>query len=412
MSKYLIYSGSAAFVGCVGGFFVGTYFLPIIIWDAYGIMYDGAKLSYYIDWPLALIALAASMVCSMGVTWLSCRMELREVAATLMRPKAPKAGKRVIFEYIPFLWKRIKFLQKISIRNVLRYKRRFFMMIIGISGCTALIVAAFGILDSVKNVVSMQYEEIVLYDMSVSFKEEPTEEVWQEYLQVSEGKAEEASQFLETSVDMRLDEKIKSVSLIVPKEPEAFSEYVDLHTEDLEPVEFPGIGEVVICRKLADQFQVSIGDEIEIVDEDQKAFLVKVSGICSNFVFNYVYLHPDTCRQLWREPEFKMAYIHVSEELEDVYAYSAALLDMDETVNVTINMDVPTKEEAAAAIEQLRTFESLIPESVTVSSLVVEEDEENQSISVNFTVVAVYQPMDYEPETEAESETATETVAE
>ena len=340
MSKYLVYSGSAAFIGCVGGFFFGTYFLPIIIWDAYGIMYDGAKLSYYIDWPLAIISLVASLACSMGVTWLSCRMELREVAATLMRPKAPKAGKRVIFEYIPFLWKRIKFLQKVSIRNVLRYKRRFFMMIIGISGCTALIVAAFGILDSVKNVVSMQYEEIVLYDMSVSFKDQPAEEVWQEYLKISEGNAEESNLFLETSVDMRVDDKMKSVSLIVPAEPAEFEKYVDLHTDEREPVAFPAVGEAVICQKLADQFQLTVGDTMELVDEDQKTFSVKVSGICSNFVFNYVYLHPDTCRQLWKEPEFKTTYIHTAKELEDVYTYSAELLDMDETVNVTINMDV------------------------------------------------------------------------
>lgn len=340
MGKYLVYSGSAAFIGCVGGFFLGTYFLPIIIWDAYGIMYNGPTLSYFIDWPLAIISLAASLTCSMGVTWLSCRMELREVAAALMRPKAPMAGKRVIFEYIPFLWKRIKFLQKVSIRNVLRYKRRFFMMIIGISGCTALIVAAFGILDSVKNVVTMQYEEIVFYDMSVSFKEEPSEEVWRDYLEISEGQAEETDRFLETSLDMRVGDKIKSVSLIVPSEPDKFKEYVDLHTDEQEPIEFPGAGEVVICQKLADQFQLSIGDIMELVDEDQKSFTVKVSDICSNYVFNYVYLHPDTCRQMWKEPEFKTAYIHFDEELKDVYAYSAALLDMDETVNVTINMDV------------------------------------------------------------------------
>jgi len=340
MSKYLVYSGSAAFIGCVSGFFLGTYFLPIIIWDAYGIMYDGAALSYYIDWPLALISLAASMACSMGVTWLSCRMELREVAATLMRPKAPKAGKRVIFEYIPFIWSRIKFLQKVSIRNVLRYKKRFFMMIIGISGCTALIVAAFGILDSVKNVVGMQYEEIVLYDMSVSFNEDPTEDVWQEYLGISKGKAEESHLFLETSLDMRTDDKIKSVSLIVPREPEQFEKYVDLHTKDREHVAFPGVGEVVICEKLADQFHLTIGDTVDLVDEEQKSFSVKVSGICSNFIFNYVYLHPDTCRQLWKEPEFKTAYIHLSDSVKDVHAYSAVLLDMDETSNVTINMDV------------------------------------------------------------------------
>ena len=112
------------------------------------------------SWPLALISLIAALACSIGTTWLTCRHELQETAANLMRPKAPRAGKRIFLERIPFIWNHLKFLQKVSIRNVLRYKKRFFMMVIGISGCTALLLTGFGIKDSIADFAQMQYENI------------------------------------------------------------------------------------------------------------------------------------------------------------------------------------------------------------------------------------------------------------
>ena len=122
------------------------------------------------DLPLVLVSLTVAVLCSVGTTWLSCHKELKEVAADLMRPKAPKAGKRVFLEHVPFIWKRLKFLQKVSVRNIVRYKKRFFMMVIGISGCTALLVMGFGVRDSVVAVADQQYEEIQLYNIGVTLK--------------------------------------------------------------------------------------------------------------------------------------------------------------------------------------------------------------------------------------------------
>lgn len=354
MGKYLFYSGSAALTGCILGFFAGTLSLPYIIWAAYGSMYDMTGLVYYVDWPLAFLSLGASLLCSMGITWYSCRTELVQVAATLMRPKAPKAGKRVFLEYLPFIWRRLKFLQKVSVRNVLRYKKRFFMMLIGISGCTALLVAAFGILDSVKDVVNMQYEEIQTYDISLTFRKEPQEEVLAEYDALLEGKCESEDLFMETSLDLQWNGQTKSIYLVVPENPDTFDQYADLHTTRGAAVPFPGEGETVITHGLAENLGIQVNDEITFVDEDYNTFSVRVSGIAQNFINNYAFLHPDTCEKLWKEPEYQAAYVNVAEGAGDMHELAAELLDLEDIANVTVNVD--TRERFGTMLSSLNVI--------------------------------------------------------
>ena len=165
MGKYLFYSGSAAGLGCLLGFFGGSIIFPFVIWQSYAIMYTMGDILFVFDKRLALISMVASMLCSMGTTYFSCRYELASVPAQLMRPKAPKAGKRILLEYVPILWNQLSFLVKVSIRNVLRYKKRFFMMVVGISGCTALLVTGFGVKDSIADVAGQQFGEIQTYGM-------------------------------------------------------------------------------------------------------------------------------------------------------------------------------------------------------------------------------------------------------
>lgn len=341
MLKYLFYSGTAAFVGCVSGYLGGTYLLTKVIWNAYGIMYDMTDICYYIDWQILIISTVVSLLCSMGVTWFSCRVELSEVAASLMRPKAPRAGKRVFLEYVPVLWKHLKFLQKVSIRNVLRYKKRFLMMVIGISGCTALLVTGFGIQDSISDVVNIQYEEITLYDMSVTFQNTPDEETRAECEAVMRDRIEQYTMIMEASVDVQANGQTKSVSLVVPEDPAILSDYIDLHTLKGETIDYPGVNEVVITHKLAENLELEIGDTIELIDEDYNILTATISGINQNFMFSYVFLHPDTYRQQWKEPEFKTAYINIPKESnEDVHLLSADLMKLDEVANVTVSLDV------------------------------------------------------------------------
>lgn len=135
-------------------------------------MYSMGGITYYFDTPMAVLSMLAALLCSMGAAYASCRYELYSVPANLIRPKAPKSGKRIFLERVGFIWNRMKFLHKVSMRNIVRYKKRFFMMILGISGCTALLVTGFGVKDSVTNVADMQYDEIQIYDIGITFSKQ------------------------------------------------------------------------------------------------------------------------------------------------------------------------------------------------------------------------------------------------
>lgn len=340
MSKYMIYSGSAAVAGCVTGFLVGTHLFPYVIWTVYHIMYNLGELSFVFDWKLAIISLIVSLLCSLGTTWFSCRYELKEAAAELMRPKAPKAGKRVLLERLPFVWKRLKFLHKVSVRNIFRYKKRFFMMIIGIGGCTALLVTGFGIKDSIANVAVQQFEEIQTYDASVTFSKAKDIFAENEFTKESEAVAENYLYAMEKTIDLEAGNKVKSINLVVPQEEEKAAAFLNLHTAQKESVAYPQAGECVISHKIADNFQVKKGDTIKLRDENMKEVSVTVSGIFENFVYNYVILSAETYQEKFgQEPEYKTAYVNFKED-QDIYQAAAVYMKSEDVSGVTINADI------------------------------------------------------------------------
>ncbi len=341
MGKYLFYSGSAALIGCLIGFFALTYIFPVVIWFCYGIMYDVKPVSYYFDWRMLVIALVVSLLCSVGTTWYCCRNELQEVAAQLMRPKTPEAGKRIFLEKVNFIWRRLKFLQKVSIRNVFRYKKRFFMMIIGISGCTSLIVAGLGLNDSVKGIVSQQFSEILKYDMSVTFSEEITPEILEEFDEITKGRIAEYSIVMENSLDLQVGDVTKSMNLVVFKEPAEASAYVNLHTKRNESIPFPATGQVVMTQKIAETYGLSEGSSVTLLDESQDELHAIISGINENFVMNYVFMHGDTYEQGLDKPvEYKTIYLNVPDDGSvDQHLLSADIMKMYDVAAVTVNLD-------------------------------------------------------------------------
>ena len=172
MSKYLLYAGSAALLGCVLGYFLGTLLIPYLVWFSYGIIYDYAKLKFYFSPLMYALCLLVTVPGSLLVTYLVCRRGLREVPAELMRPKAPKKGRRILLERVTPLWKRLPFLTRLSLRNAFRFPSRVLMLLLGIGGCTALLVAGLGARDSIARISVYQYEEIMLYDLEVNLDEE------------------------------------------------------------------------------------------------------------------------------------------------------------------------------------------------------------------------------------------------
>lgn len=351
MGKYMFYSGSAAVTGCVGGFFIGIFLFPYVIWVCYGMMYNMGRFYFAFDWKMALFSLAVALLCSVGVTWYSCRKELSEVAAQLMRPKTPQAGKRILLERIPFVWKRLKFLQKVSIRNVFRYKKRFLMMVLGVSGCTALVLAAFGINDSVSEVVTHQYQEITIHDMSVTLKDGWNDETGKQVDEVLHGLSDGYTVVMESSVDLQTQKGVKSVYLVVPTEPEKISDYIDFHTLKKEALTYPQKGEALITHRLADDYGYQVGDIIEVQDEDFNTIQVTVSGIMQNFVYNYVYIHPDTYReQLGKAEEAKTLYVNLADiPTVDSHRVSADLMKQDSVTAVSVNADTMERFESMMA---------------------------------------------------------------
>lgn len=368
MGKYMFYAGSGAVSGCILGFFAGTCLFPVVIWTSYQIMYNTCRISYVFNGELLIVSLVVSLLCSMGTTWLSCRYELFSVAAELMRPKAPRAGKRILLEKIPFLWSRLKFLHKVSLRNLFRYKKRFFMMIIGISGCTALLVTGFGIKDSIADVAVQQFEEIQIFQVGASLKEEMETDT---NANMDKDIEKESSlekildtwsrgycQIHESSMDLIRADKTKAVNLVIARDEERIGDYVNLHSVQNEPVPYPKKGEIIISNNLAELFRLKKGDVVTLRDEEYKEIKVKVCGIFENYVYNYVYLNKETYKQCYgKEPEYKTLYINIKEG-KDTHEAAAALMDLNQVSAATINED--TMERFSTMMESLNYIVFLI----------------------------------------------------
>lgn len=345
MGKYLFYSGSSALVGCMIGFAICCFGMPRIIWIAYQMMYINIPFRDVFMPEMLLLSVVVSLLCSAGTTYVCCRNELKEVAAQLMRPKTPQAGKRIFLEHIPFIWKRLGFLQKVSIRNVFRYKKRFFMMVIGISGCTALVLAGLGMKNSVADVVTDQYNQIQIYDMTVSVSENLEGELLAELEELLSGKTEGVMAFAEASYSFERNGKKDTPTLVIPQNPERIAEFYNLHDLDKEPLAFPKDGEIMITHSMAEKLEVTVGDTIELVDDDRNSIKAVVSGINRNFVFDYAYMTGATfAGEMGRQPKYNTLYVNLKEEyLGEAHELSAELMDLDEVTSVIISEDTKAR---------------------------------------------------------------------
>lgn len=341
MQKYVGYSGSAAVIGTLAGFFSCTKLFPAAIWAAYTIMYDFTdSLKYVFDGSLLVISLGVALLCSVGVTFFSCRSSLSEKPAELIRPKAPKAGKRILLERIPFLWNRFKFLHKVSVRNIFRYKKRLVMMMLGIGGCTALVLVGFGLRDSIKNIVVYQYDEISKYDMSVTLRDPADEEFMAEFTADTADYIEKSILLHESSAEVAVSQGILDVQLIATDNPD-FTQFIDLHNEQ-ESISYPADGEAVINRKTAELGGYSVGDTMEVIAGEGESFSVTISGVCESYVYNYVYITKNTYRDgLGCEPEEKTVYVSLTAE-KDPHEAAAAVMNLSGISNVSLSEDMKT----------------------------------------------------------------------
>lgn len=335
ISKYLIYSGTSAIIGCIVGFFAGSWLFPYVIWNAYRMLYDfGDGLEFYFSLPLLLICIAVSLICSMGTTFFACKNELRCMPADLIRPKAPAAGKRIWLEKIGFLWKRMKFLHKVTARNVFRFKKRMLMMIVGIAGCTALVLTGLGVRDSVVNLAEFQYGDIDVHDLEVVFSDPITEEDL-EAVKEAAGKGMTGSVSLyKTSVEYHTDSAVKTV-YVVAAEPGSLDEYMNFTLKE-GTGEYPEYGEVFLSERIAQIAEVQVGDSITFTDSDEGEITLKVGGIYENYVWHYAYMTPETYEDYF-EKEYQPNTMYVNtEDDETAFSVGAKLRKMDSVMNVMV----------------------------------------------------------------------------
>lgn len=345
--KYLFYSGSGAFLGAVLGFFAGCKVFPMVIWRAYTMMYDFSDtVDYIINYKLGLSVLAVALLCSMGATWVSISADFRVPPAELIRPKTPPAGRRILLERIRPLWNRISFLYKVSIRNIFRDKKRFLMMVIGVSGCTALLIAGLGIRATISKVADYQFDEISLYDITVVFNKNMTEDRQKDFIEeISEDVdiPDGAVRFLhrgEVTVVTGVGDKTVDISCVATDE-EGFGEFIDLHHGD-QHLEYPGPGEIVIVRKTNHDYGLDVGDEVTLRD-DYREMKAKIVGVADNYVYDSLYMTPETYREgFGKEPDVKAAYINLEEgsEEETIRNVAADAAGYEYTAAVQPNIDV------------------------------------------------------------------------
>lgn len=288
--KYAVYAMSACISGGVVGAIIGFKLFPYVIMKGYSIMYYLGKLETPYRADIAFMAIAAMAVCTAAATFSACYASLKEVPATLMRPKAPKAGRRVLLEKIPFIWKKLSFTSKVTVRNLFRYKKRFFMSVIGIAGSGALLVTAFGLNDSIFGIIEKQFGDIWQMDVQAYVYEAMPLADMQELL----GKNPANDDFdsvmfcLDSQMECKNGGKSQSgVHLLGVESAESMAGRVSLHNGGT-PVTLDDSG-VVVTAKLAETLSIKAGDEINMRTGGED-HLMRVIGVADNYVYHYVYI--------------------------------------------------------------------------------------------------------------------------
>lgn len=302
ISKYIIYASLASIIGGIIGMCVGFVTLPAIIWEMYSMMYQMTdKIVLSFNWKYGGIGLILICICIIGATIYSAIKELKSMPATLMRPKAPKKGNRVILEKLPFIWKHLNFSQKVTIRNIFRYKKRVLMTIVGIAGCTALILTGFGLKDSIKAILPNQFENVFNYDLQIDIKDELGEQEKQDF--ISElSTNEKIEKLVETHMLSSVavnGENEEDVQIIVQKD--EFQGLINLRDVKTKNEIQLSSNEICITDKAAQLLDVESGETIILRDTDNNEYEVKISNIVENYVYHYVYMSKEMYENLFQK---------------------------------------------------------------------------------------------------------------
>ena len=345
-SKYIGYALLATVGGSIAGVLIGEKLLPYIIIYAYGILYHHLPqiLTPY-NWYYAAIASGISIVCITAATFMACYKELLAQPAVLMRPPAPKIGKRVFLERIGIIWRHLNFSWKSTIRNLMRYKKRFFMTIFGISGCMALMLVGFGLKDSIFEITQLQYKDIQVYDSIAYLQDDATDE-----------EKEQLRDYLDTNQEIvrYMDARMKNVTLVngkkersvvecVMKDEETIPEYVHIRDRKTDETYTLSDNGVIVSEKTARLLDVGVGDTIYIKDEENGNRPIVIEHICENYMGHYMYMTKNYYKGVYGEDVEYNSILYASpddyttDQIEDV---GTDVINQDAILSVSYMHDI------------------------------------------------------------------------
>lgn len=395
IGKYMFYSGSATVFGCIFGIAAGSFAFPAVVWFGYGLIYNLSGLTFTMNWPLALGITAANLLVTLLVTWYCCAKELKCAPADLIRPKAPEAGKRILLERIPTVWNDMSFMQKVSARNIMRYKKRIFMMLLGIGGCTALVLTALGLNDTIQNVVTRQYDDIILYDYEITMAYDMNEEEQEIFFRDAGDDIKDAVFLYRGLAEVSGGDAIKNATLTVT-DGKKLCKYIDL-SYDGEPIDYPGRGEAAINYNLARQLGgIEVGDEIKLTTSEKKELTVTVSALFDNYVDSFVFISPETCsEQLGEVPEYKSALANAPDGADVNRCAEALTHDVDGVRGVTLSTDI--KERMSSMLDGLLVVVAAIILCAGLLAFIVLYNLTNINISERIREIATLKVLGFYP---------------
>lgn len=319
--KYLMYAFIAGVFGSVLGCSLGMWIFPTVIFNAWNLMYNLPRLEFVFQPALMLTAsglvIGVTMLAAFGAVY----KELMEVPSQLMRPKAPKIGKKILLERVPLLWSKFSFTWKVTARNIFRYKKRFFMTVIGIAGCSALLIAGFGIQDSISDIVAKQYDEIFNYDAAISFAADAGVQEKDDVIQKmkEDDRFEDVLGVEQLAVTVSHDGEDSSVTVIAPGDVNAFAAFTTLrHRGGSEPIALNDEG-ALISEKLAMNLGIGAGDTIRVTDGDGIERDIRIEDVVENYVGHYLYLSPSYFKEVFQERQVDTAVLAKTAQTDSAF---------------------------------------------------------------------------------------------
>lgn len=340
--KYVIYSLLATTIGSSVGAIFGSYMIPSVIWNIYKKIFFIPKFIYLLKSDYNALGLWICILCICGTSVIVCIKNLREVPANLMRPKPPKSGKKILLERINFIWKKLKFSDKITIRNIFRYKSRVITTVLGIAGCTSLILAGFGLKDSIKDVTDFQFNNIIKYDKLLMTNESINQiDIEKELL--NDDKVENFTNVNTQNIKVLFNDEEQEVTMITPDDFNSISKsisLIDLKTNNV--IDNISDNSCIISEKTAKLLDIDVGDKISLIDNDNNKYDIKVSYIIKNYINQYLYINKNTYNNLFKDYKINSILISLkdedknSKEFDKKYisnGYALTIVDNDDMKN-------------------------------------------------------------------------------